>query len=83
VENGSGIEATAGTGMLSKQDIKVFPNPTSTNITIDCSGMNVNTYVNIVLLRDINGNIIRSYEGHFYTLDNYKRIEINMSDLLR
>jgi hypothetical protein len=81
-KTGSGIEATAGTGMLSKQDIKVFPNPTSTNITIDCSGMNVNTYVNIVLLRDINGNIIRSYEGHFYTLDNYKRIEINMSDLL-
>ena len=38
--------------------------------------------MNIVLLRDINGNIIRSYEGHFYTLDNYKRIEINMSDLL-
>jgi hypothetical protein len=81
-KTGSGIEATAGTGMLSTKDIKVFPNPTMSNITIDCSGMNVNTYVNKVYLRDMSGWIHRSYEGHFYTLDNYKRIEINMSDLV-
>jgi hypothetical protein len=81
-KTGSGIEATAGVGMLSKQDIKVFPNPTRSNIIIDCSGMNVNTYVNKVYLRDMNGWIYRSYEGHFYTLDNYKKIEINMDDLL-
>jgi hypothetical protein len=76
-KTGSGIEATAGTGMLSKQDIKVFPNPTRSNIVIDCSGMSVNTYVNKVYLRDMSGWIYKSYENYFS-----KRIEINMSDLL-
>jgi len=75
-KKGSGIEATASVSNIKNNSIKIYPNPSTTSINIECDQVTNGSYIKQVMLYTTNGQPIKTYNSNIES-----KINLDIRDL--
>lgn len=75
-KKGSGIEATASLNDITNYNVRIYPNPATTSLNIECDQVTSGSYIKQVMLYTTNGQIVKVYNSSIES-----KIKIDIKDV--